>query len=73
MSAAFDTVYHELLLERKPKHYRVKGSVLKLVPILYQHSRSDICIWFEMIDGIKSKVKELRYGVSQGSVLAPML
>jgi len=28
MSAAFDTIYHELLLKRKSKRYRVKGNVL---------------------------------------------
>ena len=68
MSAAFDTVDHELLLERMSKRYGVKGNALKWFRSFLQDRKQ-----FVMIDGIKSKVKELRYGVPQGSVLGPIL
>ena len=68
MSVAFDTVDHELLLERMSKHYSVKGNALKWFRSYLQDRKQ-----FVMIDGIKSKVKELRYGVPQGSVLGPIL
>ena len=68
MSVAFDTVDHKLLLERMSKHYGVKGSALKWFRSYLQDRKQ-----FVMIDGIKSKVKELRYGVPQGSVLGPIL
>lgn len=68
MSAAFDTVDHELLLERMSKRYGVKGNALKWFRSYIQDRKQ-----FVMIDGIKSKVKELRYGVPQGSVLGPIL
>ena len=68
MSAAFDTVDHELLLERMSKRYGVKGNVLKWFRSYIQDRKQ-----FVMINGIKSKVKELRYGVPQGSVLGPIL
>ena len=68
MSAAFDTVDHELLLERMSKRYGVKGNALKWFRSYLQDRKQ-----FVMIDGIKSKVKDLRYGVPQGSVLGPIL
>ena len=55
MSAAFDTVDHELLLERMSKRYGVKGNALKWLRSYIQDRKQ-----FLMIDGIKSKVKELR-------------
>ena len=68
MSAAFDTVDHELLLERMAKRYGVKGNALKWFRSYLQERKQ-----FVMIDGTKSKMKELRYGVPQGSVLGPIL
>ena len=68
MSAAFDTVDHELLLERMAKRYGVKGNALKWFRSYLQDRKQ-----FVMIDGTKSKMKELRYGVPQGSVLGPIL
>ena len=55
VSAAFDTVDLKLLLERMSKRYGVKGNVLKWLRSYIQDRKQ-----FEMIDGIKSKVKELR-------------
>ena len=40
-----------------------------MVPISYIQDRKQ----FVMIDGIKSRVKELRYGAPQGSVLGPIV
>ena len=68
MSAAFDAVDHELLLERMSKRYGVKGNALKWFRSYIQDRKQ-----FVMVDGIKSKVRELRYGVPQGSVLGPNL
>lgn len=70
MSAAFDTVDHEMLLERMSKRYRVKGNVLNW---FQSYTGIQDRKQFVMIDGIKSKVKELRYGVSQGSIVGPIL
>ena len=50
MSAAFDTVDHELLLERMSKHYGVKGNVLNLCGS-YIHDQKQ----FVIIAGIKSE------------------
>ena len=68
MSAAFDTVDHELLLGRMEKRYGVKGNALKWFRSQLQDRKQ-----FVMIDVTKSKMKELRYGVPQGSVLGPIL
>jgi len=65
MSAAFDTVDHKLLLERKVKGYGVKGNVLKWFRSYLQERKQ-----FVMIDGTKT---EIHYGVLQGSVLGPIL
>ena len=55
MSAAFDTFDHELLLERMAKRYGVKGNALKWFRSYLQDRKH-----FVMIDGTKSKMKELR-------------
>ena len=68
MSAAFDIVDHKLLLERLEKRYGVKGNALKWFRTYLQDRKQ-----FVMIHGIKSEMKELRYGVPQGSVLGPIL
>ena len=68
LSAAFDTIDHNILLSRISSRYGVKGTALK---------------WFESylsgrvqsvtIDGIESELHHLIYGVPQGSVLGPIL
>ena len=68
MSAAFDTVDHKLLLERMAKRYGEKANALKWFRFYLQDRKQ-----FVMIDRTKSEMKELRYGVPQGSVLGPIL
>ena len=65
VSAAFDTVNHKLLLERKAKGYGVKGNVLKWFRSYLQERKQ-----FVMIDGTKT---EIHYGVPQRSVLGLIL
>jgi len=50
------------------KRYGVKGNGLKWFRSYLQDRKQSV-----MIDGTKSEMKDLRYGVSQGSVLGPIL
>ena len=68
MSAAFDTVDHEILLERMSKRFGIKGKVLKWFRSYLQNRMQTV-----MIDGVKSMSKDLNWGVPQGSVLGPIL
>ena len=68
MSAAFDTVDHEILLERMSKRFEIKGKVLKWFRSYLQNRTQTV-----MIDGVKSMSKDLNWGVPQGSVLGPIL
>ena len=68
MSAAFDTVDHEILLERMSKRFGIKGKVLKWFRSYLQNRTQTV-----MIDGVKSMSKDLNWGVPQGSVLGPIL
>ena len=68
MSSAFDTVDHRLLLDRLCNRFGFRGQVLKWFES-YLHNRMQ----FVMIDGVKSDVKDLQFGVPQGSVLGPIL
>ena len=68
MSAAFDTVDNEILLERMSKRFGIKDKVLEWFQS-YLQSRTQTV----MIDGVKSAAKDLNWGVPQGSVLGPIL
>jgi len=68
MSSAFDTVDHRLLLDRLCNRFGFRGQVLKWFGS-YLHNRRQ----FVMIDGVKSDVKDLQFGVPQASVLGPIM
>ncbi len=68
MSAAFDTVDHELLLQRMFKRFGIDGQVLKWFQSYLQNRTQSV-----VIDGVKSTSKDLCCGVPQGSVLGPIL
>ena len=60
MSSTFDTVDHRLLLDRLCNCFGFRGQVLKLFES-YLHNRKQ----FLIIDGVKSYVKDLQFGVPQ--------
>ena len=64
LSAAFDTVSHEILLDRLSQCYGISGSVLKWFAS-YLSSRTQ----FVQIEGSRSSLRELNCSVPQGSVL----
>jgi hypothetical protein len=68
MSAAFDTVDHNVLLSRLEEYAGVKGSALQWMRS-YLENRSQAVV----IDGVVSKQYPLQIGVPQGSVLGPVL
>ena len=68
LSAAFDTMSHEILLDRLSQCYGITGSVLKWFAS-YRSSRTQ----FVQIECSRSSLRELNCGVPQGSVLGPLL
>ena len=68
LSAAFDTIDHNILLSRLSSRYGVKGTALKW----FESYLSDR-IQAVTIDGVESDIHHLLYGVPQGSVLGPIL
>ena len=68
LSAAFDTVDHGLLLHRLNTRFGIKGKVLTWFKS-YLTDRSQ----FLSINGSNSCHSDLMFGVSQGSVLGPIL
>ena len=68
LSAAFDTVDGDILLERLRISYGLNGTVLQWVESFIK-DRSQTVVF----DGHKSAAMPLRYGVPQGSVLGPLL
>ena len=68
LSATFDTVSHEILLDRLSQRYSIAGSVDEWFAS-YLSSRTQ----FVQIESSRSSLRELKCGVSQGSVLAPLL
>ena len=68
LSAAFDTIDHEVLLGRLQQRYGVEGSALAWLGSYLKERKQ--CI---MIDSARSQDEQLLYGVPQGSVLGPLL
>ena len=67
LQKAFDTVNHEILLE-KLKHYGIRGIANEWFTTYLTNRKQ-----FVSINGFDSCVKILRHGVPQGSVLGPLL
>ena len=68
LSATFDTVSHEILLDRLSQRYSIAGSVDEWFAS-YLSSRTQ----FVQIESSRSSLPELNCGVPQGSVLGPLL
>ena len=68
MSAAFDTVDHDILLHRLEESFGLSGSVLNWLSS-FLHSRTQQVIFYE----IASMIADVTSGVPQGSVLGPLL
>ena len=68
LSAAFDTVDHEILLKRLNSKFAICGTALDWFRS-YLTNRTQVVL----IDGKKSQSRELKCGVPQGSVLGPIL
>ncbi len=68
LSAAFDTIDHEILLHRLKERCGIGGTAIKWMRS-YLTDRTQIV----KINNSISEVKPLKYGVPQGSVLGPIL
>ena len=68
LSAAFDTVYHDILLTRLQKSYGVGGTALAWISSFIQGRQQSVTF-----NGHQSTRIQLKYGVPQGSVLGPLL
>ena len=68
LSAAFDTVDHEILLGRLSSRFGIKGKTLDWLRI-YLTDRTQLV----KVDDASSTVRPLHWGVSRGSVLGPIL
>ena len=68
LSAAFDTVDHDILFGTLLTHFGISGSALSWFKS-YLANRSQTVV----IENQKSKLQNLQFGVPQGSVLGPIL
>lgn len=68
LSAAFDTIDHDILMTRLEATFGFKDTVLDWFSS-YLRDRCQ-CV---VVDGVRSNDKVLKYGVPQGSVLGPVL
>src|SRR6218665_1996205 len=68
LSAAFDTVDHDVLAERLSRTYGIRSTALDWLRSYLCDRRQTI-----LFDGVFSTVRSLSCGVPQGSVLGPLL
>ena len=68
LSAAFDTIDHDVLHNRLPTDFGIKGTALKWFESYLSNRRQRVSI-----EGVTSKLFDLDFGVPQGSCLGPLL
>jgi len=68
LSAAFDTVDRDVLVERLSRTYGIRSTALDWLRSYLCDRRQTI-----LFDGVFSTVRSLSCGVPQGSVLGPLL
>ena len=68
LSAAFDTIDHEILFKRLDKRCGIKGNALKFLKSYLTGQKQKV-----VIGDNESSTRDLNYGVPQGSVLGPIL
>ncbi len=68
LSAAFDTIYHDILIDRLQNYTGVQGQALRWF-ISYLSDRYH----FVYLHGEASQLSPVKYGIPQGSVLGPLL
>ena len=66
LSAAFDTIDHDILLERFGAHYGIKGADLKIIESYFKGRTQSV-----IINGETSEKRTLKRGVPQGSGFGP--
>jgi Reverse transcriptase (RNA-dependent DNA polymerase) len=68
LSAAFDTVDQDILIERLSRSYGVRSTALDWFRSYLMNRKHSV-----QFDGDVSTFKTLKFGVPQGSVLGPLL
>ena len=68
LSAAFDTLEHDIILRRLEESIGLSGTALEWMGS-YLCGRSQSVV----INDVTSEAQELKYGVPQGSVLGPIV
>ncbi len=68
LSAVFDTVSHDIMLSRLEHRFGISGTALKWFESYLRGRKQSV-----LIQGTRSDLQELEWGVPQGSVLGPLL